>query len=178
MTVQEHAQIVSMESQGKLLVGVDPAAARKFFTDLSAHAIAGEIGESIALRRVVVVASWLLGPLSLIASWVLATLSFGWWAIAVCIGSLAAWAAYNGRASIGNQKIIGVTWFLAMAIAACFFDGVNVLLQAWIALLAASFFFARLTYYSAVKFIRALVLKNAKAFEFLFDKALVLREVG
>ena len=95
MTPEEHAQIVRMESEGKLLIGVDPASARQLFTDLSAYAISEEIGESIALRRAIVLASWILGPLSLIASWVFAAVSFGWWAIAVGIGSLAAWFSYN-----------------------------------------------------------------------------------
>jgi len=178
MTTEEHEQLVKMARDGRILIGVEPAVARRFFTDPSSENLRKAVGESVAFQRLVVLACLLLGPVSLMMSWVLAVFAFGWWGILAGLVALLAWASYNGRASMGKQRIIGTAWFLALAIAAGFLGDTYLRFQIWLVAVAASFFFSRLTYYSAVGFVRSLVLRNRLAFELLSEKALVVRQVG
>ena len=77
----EHKKVIELEKQGKLLIGVDRAVARRFYTDVPISKIEEETGETPYLEKTVVWFIFLLGPVALILSTVLGFLTFGWWGI-------------------------------------------------------------------------------------------------
>jgi len=51
MTEQEHKEIVKLEGQGRLALGIDRAFARKFYTDVPLATIAEKTGGTVYLEK-------------------------------------------------------------------------------------------------------------------------------
>lgn len=78
MNDTEHAELVELEKQGKVVVGVDWPTARYFFTTASVSKIESATGYAPYLEKGTVFFFFLLGPLALIGSFVASVLAFGW----------------------------------------------------------------------------------------------------
>ena len=87
----EHSDLVKLESEGKLMIGIDRAFARKFYTDHSIRDIAELTGESPYLEKLIVNMCLFGSPIALITAGSFAIRLFEWWAFLVIPGLGAFW---------------------------------------------------------------------------------------
>jgi hypothetical protein len=66
-----HKNLVELEEQGKILIGIDRSMARKFYTDIPLKKIEEETGEAPYFEKIIVWIAFLFGPISLLASIIL-----------------------------------------------------------------------------------------------------------
>ena len=85
MNDAEHAELVELEKQGKIIVGVDRPIARSFFTNVSVSKIEKATGYAPYFEKGTVFFFFLLGPVALIASLVVSVFAFGWWGLAAVV---------------------------------------------------------------------------------------------
>lgn len=166
MTDDEYSQLVSRAQNGTLLIGLDRAIARKFYTDVPLRHVERETGEAPYFEKMVVFVAFLGAPLALAASFILAVLAFGWWAALAIPLSAIAYILFSGQSSMPNRGMVGVTLILALVVAAALLRVFPSEYIAWYFVsLAFSFWAARLVYAAATFLLRAFVLRNKKAFE-------------
>ena len=77
----EHKEVIELEKQGKLLIGIDRAMAPKFYTNIPISKIQEETGEAPYFEKAIVWFAFLFSPTALIASIVLGFFAFSWWGI-------------------------------------------------------------------------------------------------
>ena len=171
----EHKEVIQLEEQGKLLIGVDRGMARKFYTDIPISKIEEETGEAPYFEKAIVWFAFLLGPISLISSIILSFIAFGWWGILGLVLCPILYFMYSSSSVLGGSHLVGITVLLLIAVAVHFFGNFN---SPWITGAAISFLFAlwcvRLLYCSSTFLLRSFVIRNAKAFEWL-SEYLVIR---
>jgi hypothetical protein len=186
MTNSEHEDFARRANADEVLIGVEPAIARRLLMNSSSDTLNEEIGERLTLERTVVTAAYWLGSLAVLASIPTAVLAFSWWSIVIIpVTAIACWV-YYGKASSGRQKLQRVTCSFILAVMMCFqhptflvrYGATNSRSRnifMWLACVTAVFFFARMTFASASLFVRCLVVRNARAFEWLNEKAVFVR---
>lgn len=166
----EHKEVIELAEQGKLLIGVDRAMAREFYTNIPISKIQEETGESPYFEKMIVLFAFLFGPISLISSIVLGFLAFSWWGIISLVLCTVIYFAYSSSSVVAGSKLFGITLLLLTSLAVHFFAHLN---TPWITGFACTFLFslwcARLLYCSSTFLLRAFVIRNAKAFEYLSD---------
>jgi len=67
MDVKDYQEFVKRAEKGEILIGVEPAVARKFFTNTDHSLIKEKIGEPLFIERFFVKACWLLECVCLLA---------------------------------------------------------------------------------------------------------------
>ena len=67
MDTKNHQEFVKRAEKGEILIGVEPAVARKFFTSTDHSVIREKIGESLFIERFFVKTCWLLEFICLLA---------------------------------------------------------------------------------------------------------------
>ncbi len=178
MTELNYRDIVNRSYKGQILIGVDPALARRFFTDTNHMAVRQQIGEPLFLERFLVNAAWLGEYACLLAGVIASVLALRWYsAIAIPLivaGSL----VLGGAASVGRQRLRGAIFLiLVFSFLAYLFRGKGTAVVVWLVLLPLPYCFARLTYKLATVFLRLLSLRNQKVFELLHGKAIFPKEI-
>jgi hypothetical protein len=113
----DHQVFRSLVEQRKIAVGVDPAVARRLFTDSRMSSLRGAIGEPIPLECGITSAAYHLAFICLFVSFYFASKFFGWWSLAVIPVTAALWAYNHGKASVGRQGV--VLFGLALAYLIC-----------------------------------------------------------
>jgi hypothetical protein len=174
-----HAEIVRREEQGEILIGIEPAVARKFFTDTKHQEIQQEIGEPLYIERFFVRLFFYLSGLSLLAGIVVSVLVIKWYSVVAIPLMLIGWFILSGKASMGKQKL-GYPFVLVILslILVYFLRSKGIAISIWIVLIPLPYFFSQLTYKTATVFLRALSIRNEKAFNLLFQTGIFLKEVG
>lgn len=168
MTDEEYQALVARIQSGSLLIGVDRSMARKLYTDVSLSRIAAETGETPYFEKMVVLGAFVVGPVSLLASFVIAVLAFGWWAALAIPVSIIVYFVFAGASSMPKQGMAGVSVLLALALLGHYSDWFPSDYVAWYAVLVLfAIWNARLVYTAATHFIRAFVVRNRRAYEFL-----------
>lgn len=178
MTPDEHQELVEREEQGHVLIGVDRVVARKFFTDTSHREVQAEIGESLYLDRLIVKTSFVLGYVLVLLGLAASVWAFGWWALLAVPFTIVLWGAYLAASSRGNA---GVGFGLVALVGACaayFLAPLSMPVKICLLLVAGALFFARFTYSSSTFLLRALALRNHKAFNALEGNGLVVQQVA
>lgn len=167
----EHERFVELFNLNKVEIGVEPALARKVFTDTPASWPWQNFGESILLERVLVKACLYLDGVALLASAVACVLALRWWAAAAIPVCVLASVWHGGTVSVGKQRI----WFVLMAVigAAWFAVSERNSASLWLLLFLSSLLFARLKYYASTFFIRALVIRNSRAYRLLLREGII-----
>lgn len=167
MTLPDHQTFRILAEQGKILVGIEPAVARKFFTDTAASVVQERIGEPITIERAAVRAAFVLGPLALLLSFYFAVVTFGWWSTLVIPVSVMIWFYHGGQVSLGHPKLLLMTIAVGVLIWLCATEPRPI--YGWLLAFVAAGYLDRIRYRSAVFFLRALIIRNQKAFELLSD---------
>lgn len=178
MTPEEHQELVRREEQGHVLIGVERTVARKFFTDTSHRKVQAEIGESLRLDRFIVKTSFVLGYVLVLLGLVASVWAFKWWAALVVPITIVLWGGYLAGSSRGNAGVGFGLVALIGAGAAYFLAPLSVPVKICLLLVAGALFFARFTYTSSTFLLRALVLRNHRAFTALEGNGLVVRQVA
>lgn len=173
----EHKEVIHLEQQGKLLIGIDRAMARKFYTDIPISKIKEETGQAPYFEKIVVWFAFLFGPIALISSIVLGFLAFDWWGAICLVVCPILYFRYISSSVRGASSSIGVTIFLLISVGVHLFSNLK---TPWITGFASAFLFClwciRLLYCSSTVFLRAFVIRNGRAFEYL-SEYLVIRHV-
>jgi len=168
MTDEEYQALVARIEAGSLLIGVDRGMARKLYTDVPLSRIEAETGEAPYFEKMVVFGAFVGGPVSLLASFVIAVLGFGWWAALAIPVSIVVYFVFAGASSMPKQGMAGVSVLLASALFGLYLNWFPSNYIAWyVVLVLFALWNARLVYAAATHFIRAFVVRNRRAYEFL-----------
>lgn len=173
----EYQEFVKRAKNGEILIGVESAVARKFFTDTDHSVIKEKIGESLSRERFLVKTCWLLEFVWLLAGIIASIFALKWHSIIAIPGMLITSFVLGGKASMGRQKIEGAVFLVVICfLLAYYFRDKGVSMIVWLVLLPLPYFFARLTYKLATMFLRSLSVRNEKAFNLLYYKGIFLKE--
>jgi hypothetical protein len=168
MNDAEHAELVKLEKQGKIIVGVDRPTARSFLISSPISKIETATGYAPYLEKGTVFFFFLSGPLALLSSLIAAIFAFGWWGIAVDIVCLVLYLGYQMMSSRGGAGALLISILLAGAVVIHFLD-LSPLSS--ITLFGVLYLFAlwstRMLYVSATSLYRMMALRDDKLFNLL-----------
>jgi hypothetical protein len=170
--------VVSREASGKLLIGVDRPFARGFYTDVPLREVEARTGEAPYFEKGVVYLAFVGGPLLLVVSLVRSAWVLGWWSALFVPLAAVVWAGVYGDSARATSRMRVISLILVVS-------GIGFGLSAdstrgnWGLALTytAALWLSRLLYVSATSFMRAFVLRNRRAWEWL-QEHMVLKEVG
>jgi hypothetical protein len=166
--MDEFEDIVTRERSGALLVGVDRVFARKFFTDVKVEDVIAHTGQGPYVQKALVLGAFVVSPLALIGSSIVAVFAAGWWAVILIPLGVVLWALYQARSCVGGARITFISVLLA-GTALGYAQSAGGSARIWFALLlfALSLWTARFVYTGATAMLRAFVLGNERAFSWL-----------
>ena len=147
--------------------GMDPAHARRLFTDIKGDALVLKIGEDLRFERFLVTACMTISWWGFLISLPVAIWAFGWWAIAAIPAATVIRYGHFSRAGMGRQSLFFEATALAVAIVVPPIIGWDARIYVWLVVLAASLLAARLIYFFSSRIVRNLVLRNPKAYDLL-----------
>ena len=178
MTEAEYKEFVKAAYDGAILIGVDRAFARRFYTTIPLSKIEDETGEAPYFEKMVVWSAFLGGPMALLVSSILAVDAFRWWAALVVPFCALVWVIYYTQSVRSDSRMITAYLFVVLA-GALHFSGLFKSPKVTLFLLAftISLFCARSLYCSATYLLRCFVLRSFKAFTYLSDH-LVIRNAA
>jgi hypothetical protein len=172
-----YQEVVNKASKGELLIGVEPALARRFFTDSDPQVLQREFGSSFSKERLLVRIVWLLEYPSLFAGLIASIFAFHWYSIIAILLMVVIAFMYGAKSSGGFQQIGGVLYFFIICLfLAYYFKNSGIAISIWFLLLPLPYLSAKLTYKLSTVLLRGLSLSNERLFNFLYDKAIFLKE--
>lgn len=177
MTELDHSTLTSRYREGKLAFGMDPAYARRLFTDFKGETLISKIGEDLKLERFLVTACMAISWWGFLSTLPVAIWTFGWWAVVAIPAATVIWFGLKTRAGMGRQSLSFEMTALATAIVVPPVAGWNVRIYVWLVSLAASLLAARLVYYFSNRMVRDLILRNPKAYD-LLSRDIRVQELG
>lgn len=176
--IVNYTEIVERARKGNLLVEIEPAVARKFFTNTDMKALESEIGQSLSKQSLTINAMMILVWLFMFAVDVASIIAFKWLSIAIIPVVFIAHFFYQSRASLGGQRLWGVSIFMGLCfLAALKFSYMGTAVTVFYILVPLPFLFIRLMYYLSCSMLRNLSLKNESLFNILYDKAIFIKEI-
>jgi len=168
MNTMDYTNLVKLEKQGKILIGVDRAMARKFYTDISMQKIREETGETPYLEKIIIWFAFLFGPISLLTSIVIGFLAFNWWGIISLLLCPIIYFAYSSSSVRGNSRMIGINILLLVSSGIHFLRVFDVpKITAFVIIFIFSLWLIRLLYCSSTFLLRNFVIRNKKAYQYL-----------
>jgi len=177
MPIEDYAEFVKQAKRGEILIGVEPAVARRFFTDTDSSFVKEKIGESLTMERFFVKSVWLLDYVSLLAGLIFCVLALKWYSVIAIPIMLLSWFFLSSQASGARQTIGGAFLLVAFCFLLTFgLRSRGTMMIIWLILLPLPYFFVRLTYLFATIFLRTLVVRNEHAFHLLYGKGVFLKE--
>lgn len=172
----DHKRLAQLESEGRILIGVDRTYARKLYTDVPISTIQRETGESPYFEKLVVWFAFLMSPIAILTSAVLAAYTFHWWAVLIVPVSILWWMGNKADSSRGNTHIWLLTLVMATAVSIHF---LRLLPTPWMSGFLLVFVFSlwcdRLLYCASTMFLRLFVLRNQRALQ-AFGEGIIIRE--
>lgn len=174
MNEVEHGKLIELEQQGRILIGVDRVMARKFYTDIPIPIIEEETGEAPYFEKMIVWLAFLVGPISLIASLVLAFFALQWWGVICVFLCPFVYFRYLSFSAKGDSSMIGITLFSIVVTCVHFLGAFDF---PWITGFVTVFLFSlwcvRLLYCLSTIFLRNFVIRNARAFQYLSEYLII-----
>ena len=165
MNDSEYSALVPSANDGRLLIGVDRIFARRLYTETPTSAIEEATGEAPYFEKLVVWSAYIVSPLGMLISAILAAFAFRWWALLVVPMALILSVINSISARRGSSSI----WFLNVAVVAAVSVHFLRLANPWLSGFIATFAFAmwckRFLYWVATSFLRAFALRNQRALE-------------
>jgi hypothetical protein len=168
MNQNEYKAFVAKVYSGSLLIGIDRAIARKFYTDFPLSKIEEETDEAPYFEKMVVWFAFLSAPIALLVSFVLSVLAFQWWAVLIIPLPVVVYFIFSGQSSMPRRGMLGISILLAFTIAILFSRFFTSPFVPWY-LIAVVFalWASRLVYCAATAMLRAFILRNQRALEFM-----------
>jgi hypothetical protein len=174
----DHREIVLKEERGEILIGIEPALARRFFIEPDHESISQQIGEPIYIERFTVRVVWLLQFVLLLGNLIASVFAIGWFAIITIPLTVVLFGFLQGRASTGKQSATGALIAVAVfTVAAFVFTVPGSSTFYWVISLPLPYLFTRLTYKFATALLRMLCIRNEKVFNLLNGQAIFIKEV-
>jgi hypothetical protein len=169
-------EVVRRERSGGLLVGVDRAFARRFYTNVPLRVVEEQTGEAPYLEKGLVLAAFVGGPVALLLSAAGAVFAVGWLGALVIPVGLLLWFGYYSTSSRGAARLTTIS---AVLIAAAVLTVIDWMpgrgIWGLVLLYSAALWLGRFVYSGSTGFLRAFVLRNPQAFTWLREH-LTLRE--
>lgn len=163
-----HKNLVELEEQGKIIIGMDRVMARKFYTDVSIRKIEEETGEAPYFEKIIVWFAFLFGPISLLASITLGFWFFNWWGIICLMFCPFIYLGYSSSSARGNSKIIGIGILLFISACTYFFKIFDApQITGFTTIFVFSLWCVRFLYCSSTFLLRNFVIRNEKAYQYL-----------
>lgn len=164
-----HKELVRAYYDNEVTIGVDPAVARRFFTDADFKAVEDKIGEPLYLEPFLTRLLWFGSYLLTIIVSILLFISFGYYGLILVPVFILFCLFKFGRSSMGMASILypflGV--IVSIIVAFVYLDGFRALT---VCLLFAPWLMATIEYRCATTFFRNLVIRNEKAHKLLNDE--------
>jgi hypothetical protein len=130
--------------------------------------IEGETGEAPYFEKMVVWFTFLAAPLALLASFVLSAFAFHWWSALAIPLSIVVYFGFSGQSSMPRGGMLGISVLLALAVGSLFTSLFACPFVPWYFITVTfSLWASRLIYNAATAFLRAFVLRNQRALEFI-----------
>jgi hypothetical protein len=171
MTEDEYKTFVDQAYSGALLIGIDRAVARKFYTDIPLSRIEEKTGEAPYFEKMVIWFAFVTAPAALLASFVLSVIAFQWWAVLAIPISVLVYFIFSGQSSMPGGGMLGFSILLAIAIGTLFTSFFASPLAPWYFIAVTfSLWASRLLYTAATAFLRGFVLRNQRALEFMGEQ--------
>jgi len=169
---EQYNEILKEQENGKLLIYIDTASFRQFFTKINNKKVNDLIGESLYLESFIIKCiMFILEPLSLIATCFSCVFLFKWFAILIIPVIVLSWFFLKGRASIGKQKIFFPLVLLMLSvICAILYHEHSFWVKLFIIGLPSTYFFSRLLYYLSALFGFMLIHRNYSFFKLFYEK--------
>jgi len=169
MTSSEHAVLVKQESAGSILLGVDRAHARQFYTDISVRVVEEQTGEAPYFEKMTVWLSLIGSIVALLVSFWFAILAFRWWSVIVIPVALMLWLLYASRSTAGTSRLLGSTVVVAGVVALHFLRPDAQRFTPFLLSLALALWLYRFVYISATHFLRSFIIRNHRAFTYVHE---------
>ena len=176
MNELDHSTLVMRYKEGKLAFGMEPAHARRLFTDVNGEALIAKIGEDLRLERFLVVACIAISWWGYLISLPVAVWALGWWAVVAIPVATIIRFHHLASAGKGKQSLFFEVIVLATAILVPPIAGWDTRIHLWLTALTASMLAARLIYFLSGRMVGTLVLRNPKAYDWL-SKDIRVQEV-
>jgi len=170
-------ETVQRWNRGEIAIGLDRGLARRFFTDQGLSTIEQRTGERPVIAWALVFGAFLVGPIALIASLVLAAMTLRVWSLLAIPVGLIVYGVNWARSATRRAGLVGLSFALAVSILVVATDPAwNWAASAMTFTFVLGLWAVRCTYVVAPRFLRALVLRNHRAFELLREH-IVIRAV-
>ena len=168
--------LVRREADGSVLLGVDRTFARRFYTNVSLNEIEARTGQTPYFEKAVIYTALVGAPVLLLLSVIRSPWVIGWWsALSIPVAVLIWIGFYGDSARAGARlRVISVV-VVGVGIGTLVTDGQTRAVWFLGFVYASALWLTRLLYISATSFLRALVLQNRRAWEWLHEQ-FVLRD--
>ena len=175
-----HGELLNQVQEGSVFLGVRPAEARRFYTDLTQEQVHDLSGKRQNARCLLVRAILATEGVMFLATLLLTGFAFGWHALWIAPVVAGAYMASKASASMGRPGVIWPTGLASLgAVSAVWFhnSGRPLALSGWCVAISTLPILSRLVYRTAASFVRSLVLSSPAAFYRLRDKLLIVMTV-
>jgi len=170
----DYEQFLDEVNQGNLLMGIEPALARRFYTDLTNSQRLEKSGRSQSKRSTIVKLFLGLEMLALITSSISAIYALNWWSLAFIPSLILLWTHWKSSSSMGKPKFGGAIFlFLCGISVAIYFSNLGTSYIIMFATATLPNIFTKLVYHFSAEFMRDLVKNSEKAFDYLFNNKAV-----
>lgn len=163
-----HDEFVAMGND--VLLGIDKAVARQFYTSTPLSVIKENTGEVPCFEKAVIGFAFLAAPVSMIAAMIWSFFIFAWWGLAFSAVLFFIYLGFYGDSSRGSAKLSSISLILIGALGSYFFtDLATQQIRGLTVLVAFSLWCSRFLYSAAEFFMTAFIVRNRRAFEWLSD---------
>jgi ABC-type multidrug transport system fused ATPase/permease subunit len=100
-------EFVKQAKNGEILIGVEPAVARRFFTDSDKNIIRQLIGESLSVKQFLVKLVWILEYVTLFVGIIVSIFAIHWYSFIAIPLMIVISFILGGKASAGAQRLGG-----------------------------------------------------------------------
>ncbi|AEM74785.1 hypothetical protein [Caldicellulosiruptor acetigenus] len=183
-----HDEMVKNYFEGKILLGVEPAAARKFIMSISSQSPNNSFyivtsmlmsnDNIIALKKAKIFINivFSLSLVTLFAFIIISIVNFKWIGIVIDIVFIVALIIYSSYVSMGKQTLSRIVIVTILCFLIAFYTkNINDFLFYFI--MPLPFLFTRLSYYFSVSFIRNLALKDQGFYIKALNRIIFLKKV-
>lgn len=172
-----HSQVIAMEEQGKALIGVEPALARRFLTSYDSDSLQSAIGEVPRFERIVVSVSFMMAWTTLLLPLYASFRTLGWRGLIPGSVVILSFLFYSGLASVGRQSMAGVLGFTVVCMVLPRIAELGTY-SSILPYLPWPFPLTRFTYWTATRFLRLLAIRNERAFDLLRGTVVFVKPTG
>lgn len=164
--------------EGSISIGVDPADARKLFTETDAKSTYVKFGETFSATRLFAQFLFVSSYLVVFFSVVISVYIFHWFSL-VAIPLIVVVDIYLiGKASVGNHSLTFPVILLIISVVVVLFSkNQTQLFNIWIISLPVPFLFSTLMYSFVSNSLRAILIKNEKVYNmFSSHNAIIIKQ--